>query len=557
MTITSQTTRKQYVGTAVPTSEYPVTFQFLEADDLVVKHTATNGTVATLKLDTDYTVTGGDGENGTVTVTNANYRAGTGEYLTIYLDAELKQETDLQNLTAFYPEVIERMGDRITLFAQQLQEQLDRAMIYSPETPSPKYVNVADLSAEMQIYLAEASGSASTAVAARDAALSAQAAAENARDEAEHIAEGPHNNLTNRDVSDAHPIVAITGLQDALDRAQGTARRLGGFALLDIPGITTPPTLELFPEDWEAEENGCHPRLDFVRPSSASYVDSLGVIQTANNNALRHDYDPVTGEYKGILIEEQRTNLFLNALADGTNLSTQNVIVSAQPYTVSFYGSGSIVFSGSHSATLSGTGTYPDRVTLTFTPSAGTLTCTVTGDVKYAQIEAGSFATSFIPTTTAAATRAADVLSVATSTFPFSVNEGAIYVEAETSAWANRPVAARLDDGTNDNRIWLNINSYGDGRLFARAAGVVVGDITLSGMGDDIFRCAFSWAEDGFATCFNGGDVGTYSSGAIPQGITALYIGSTGTVGFWNGHIRHITYFPRRLTNTALQALTN
>ena len=51
------------------------------------------------------------------------------------------------------------------------------------------------------------------------------------------------------------------------------------------------------------------PRITFSRAGTAKYFDEFGVMRTAPANAPRIDFDPVTGECKGLLIEEQRTNL--------------------------------------------------------------------------------------------------------------------------------------------------------------------------------------------------------------------------------------------------------
>lgn len=88
-----------------------------------------------------------------------------------------------------------------------------------------------------------------------------------------------------------------------------------------------------------------------------------------------------------------RRNRFLNT----ATLSTQTVSsVTASPITVSFKGTGTITFSTAYSGSLVGTGAN-NRVTATFTPSAGNLVCTVSGTVTEAQCENGSSTTEYQP----------------------------------------------------------------------------------------------------------------------------------------------------------------
>jgi hypothetical protein len=50
------------------------------------------------------------------------------------------------------------------------------------------------------------------------------------------------------------------------------------------------------------------PRITFYRDSIATYYDGKGVLRYANMNEPRFDHDPATGESKGLLIEEARSN---------------------------------------------------------------------------------------------------------------------------------------------------------------------------------------------------------------------------------------------------------
>lgn len=79
-----------------------------------------------------------------------------------------------------------------------------------------------------------------------------------------------------------------------------------------------------------------------------------------------------------------------NILLATETLATQSVTTLAAQYTLSFTGNGSITLSGTAAGTLTGTGT--DRVSLTFTPTDGTLTLTVSGSVTKAQLELGAVA---------------------------------------------------------------------------------------------------------------------------------------------------------------------
>jgi len=82
-------------------------------------------------------------------------------------------------------------------------------------------------------------------------------------------------------------------------------------------------------------------------------------------------------------------------LAKPEVLATQTVTgITAQPYTISFTGTGTIALSSAHVYSLVGTGTTA-RVSYTFTPTAGSLVLTVTGSVTMAQLEVGSTLTPY------------------------------------------------------------------------------------------------------------------------------------------------------------------
>jgi hypothetical protein len=81
-------------------------------------------------------------------------------------------------------------------------------------------------------------------------------------------------------------------------------------------------------------------------------------------------------------------------------MATQSVTVTAAAHTLSFTGTGTVTLTGASTAgPLVGTGAG-NRVNLTFTPTAGSLTLTVVGSVTFAQLELGSTATAYQKVTT-------------------------------------------------------------------------------------------------------------------------------------------------------------
>jgi hypothetical protein len=319
------------------------------------------------------------------------------------------------------------------------------------------------------------------------------------------------------------------------------------------------PTLDLdFSRSGMVDRISGQNLITFTRASSGTFVDASGTLQTGATDAPRITHDPVTRRCLGLLIEEARTNLLLNS----ATLSTQNVTVAATAYTLSFTGTGSITRSGVSTGTLSGTGTgEANRVSVTFTPTAGTLTLTVSGTVTNAQLEAGAFATSPIITTGSAATRAADIATITGANFSRWYNQlsGALYAQCLSSSPTSTSGIAAVNDNTSSNRIDIRQQSNSV-RGIVNTGGV--GQATMIvGTGSNppanvLFASALSYETNSFAISQDGLSPITDSSGTVPA-VSQMRIGmlDAGTSSL-NGSITHITYWPRRLSDTILQSLT-
>jgi hypothetical protein len=90
-----------------------------------------------------------------------------------------------------------------------------------------------------------------------------------------------------------------------------------------------------------------------------------------------------------------------NILLATDTMATQTRTVTAAQHTLAFTGTGTVTLTGvSTAGPLVGTGAG-NRVSLTFTPTAGSLTLTVLGSVTLAQLELGATATAYQRVTTA------------------------------------------------------------------------------------------------------------------------------------------------------------
>jgi hypothetical protein len=177
-----------------------------------------------------------------------------------------------------------------------------------------------------------------------------------------------------------------------------------------------------------------------------------------------------------------------------------------------------------------------------------------------AQLEAGSFATSYIPTTSAQVTRAADAASMTGTNFSswYRADEGTIYTEFKANAASVGQSFASIDDGTTGNAIYLitSPSSSGSDRFQVNVSGVLQAALGASGfVATNTNKMSGAYKVNDFSRVINGGTALTDASGNVPV-VTALRIGNQANINFLNGTMKKLAYYPKRLTNTQLQALT-
>ena len=166
--------------------------------------------------------------------------------------------------------------------------------------------------------------------------------------------------------------------------------------------------------------------FSFTRNSTASRINSAGNREVVAINTPIINY-PVSGAAPELLLEPQRTNLLLNSDV----LVTQSITTTAAAHALSFTGTGTVTLTGTFSGSLTGTGAN-NVVSLNFTPTAGTLTVTISGSCSLGQIEAGVNATANIPTLEAAVTRVTAINVVLNDLITkgvMSANQGAVFLK--------------------------------------------------------------------------------------------------------------------------------
>ena len=163
----------------------------------------------------------------------------------------------------------------------------------------------------------------------------------------------------------------------------------------------------------------------------------------------------------------------------------------------------------------------------------------ITGNGIYlwgAQLEAGAFPTSYIPTTTATATRSADVADLISQAIANNIRT--LYLEFRSPASGTRGVAS-LNDNTANERVNV-LTSGTDPRLIvfdggAEQANVNGGTVTAN----QRTRVAVQINANDFAISINGAAVVTDTSGTLPT-VDRLMLGRTQAGEYLTGTLARV-----------------
>lgn len=284
----------------------------------------------------------------------------------------------------------------------------------------------------------------------------------------------------------------------------------------------------------------------FTRASTATWFDPTGALQTAANDVARITADPVTGANRGLLIEGSRTNYLLNSAAP----ATQTVSLAAGTYCLWVVGSGSATVSGATN------GVAAQGAPFTFTlGSSGSVVVTVAGSLARFQLGNSSYPSSFIATTSAAATRAADVYSESSSGW-FNPAEGALYVSFWFDGLSFGTRLCSLSDGTISNMLELTKSTVSFNAIVTLGGVQALAMVGSAGLVAGVNRMVFSYGPSETVLALNGAIIA--AAGAAPSfsAFTTFKYARPNNAAQPDSSILRRAVFPRALSQEVAKRMT-
>ena len=176
-----------------------------------------------------------------------------------------------------------------------------------------------------------------------------------------------------------------------------------------------------------------------------------------------------------------------------------------------------------------------------------------------AQLEAGSYPTSYIPTTSSSVTRNADVISKTGISSLIGQTEGTMFVDFVCNGFADYGTPLCINDGSTANSIW--ITTFGNGDIRGEVFGFsnVQASFTLSGgIVGQRYKLALVYKANDFVMYINGNLIGSDASGSVPLNLSRVDFDYTNSSVFIQSalEINAAALWQTRLTNDQLAQLT-
>lgn len=296
-----------------------------------------------------------------------------------------------------------------------------------------------------------------------------------------------------------------------------------------------------------------------VAPDGTTTAESLTGSGSLDAQRVGQYFGSITGQYTFSIYAKYGSHAYIQILHGGDGAHFANFDI--QSGTVGTKGAGATstitaLTNGWYRCTITVTIAVAAWLYVHLAPSSSAAygqASNTTGTVYLwgAQLEAGAFATSYIPTTSAIATRSADNVTFASASF-IGAGSQTWYAEASTVDFsAYRSI---LNYGSSNLDFYL---TTGTGTLSVDYATGLSTATSNAATINTTFKAAFAGATNDLAICLGGGTVATDALGNLAAAPSTIRVGSYGaTSEFMDGYIKRLAYWPSRISNANLQTLT-
>ena len=174
-----------------------------------------------------------------------------------------------------------------------------------------------------------------------------------------------------------------------------------------------------------------------------------------------------------------------------------------------------------------------------------------------AQLEEGSYATSYIPTYGTSVTRAAETANNCGAVQDFNDDEGVLFAEIAAHANDGYFKEISINDGTFDNTIEIRYNSTANEFQFIVRDGgsITVLPTTILTDSSEFIRVGFSYKNNDCNMYINGVQVDTDTSCTMPSGLNRVSFDYNGS-NFFYGKVKELKVYTEELNDAELRLLT-
>jgi hypothetical protein len=346
------------------------------------------------------------------------------------------------------------------------------------------------------------------------------------------------------------------------------------------PALLVEPSaqnLATYSEDWT---NYWNPALNVTwsgnvsgttDPYGTNVADAMFETTATDNHAIFADYSVTSGTtytfsffVKSIIARNVRINGATSLPQQSTDVNLSTLAISgagSSTCRVLNFGNGWARVSQTYTATGTGNGRF---IIYSMSGTTQSFQGSTNNGLYFfgAQLETGSIATSYIPTTTGSVTRNAEVITLSGAVSGcIGQTEGVLYLEFIPPSGSTDRIFA-ITDGTLNNRIAISRATSTRLEVIVRSSGSVVNG-TIGSSAATAFnpnapnKVAYAYKSGDFALAINGSVVASgtttfaFTSTLNDLGTTESSLGS-----IFINRIRSVALYTTRLTNAELAALT-